>query len=324
MNKKLIDSAWRILPAEFKRVVKAHYAGLNAAYKAYLSKDSLTNAECDRCNAIREKISIYSMYFGIHNLTSDAEEEEMLTVSRKRVQELYKRNSDKIGKLCEVCNADEISKCDARCGILLRLFGTKCLPDEACNVASSDVASNVASSKPKSAEPKFKRCKKVITPSGEVCIIEDTHFENGCWLCLVGDPARWIPESDLEPYTEPKESPRQFYRVMGTDEHGRQVVIPIPPQLAGPYDISKERTEPEESTCTETCTDACSSQCKSQDFDNILKDSFSKERRLNIAAMIMASMMQNTRWGDKYSHIANMACAAADALIAEAEKGGDA
>lgn len=46
------------------------------------------------------------------------------------------------------------------------------------------------------------------------------------------------------------------------------------------------------------------------------------ELRLKIAAQIMASMMQDARWGDKYSHIANMACAAADALIAEAEKGG--
>lgn len=63
-----------------------------------------------------------------------------------------------------------------------------------------------ASEEPKPVEPKFKRCDKVITPSGEVCIIEDTHFENGIWLYLVGKPAQWITESDLEPYTEQEEN----------------------------------------------------------------------------------------------------------------------
>ncbi len=33
------------------------------------------------------------------------------------------------------------------------------------------------------------------------------------------------------------------------------------------------------------------------------------ERR-KFAAMIMASMMQNAKWGDKYSHIASMAVSA--------------
>ena len=52
--------------------MKTHYAGLNAAYKAYSSKDSLSNEECDRCNALREKMALYKMYFGHHNLASDA------------------------------------------------------------------------------------------------------------------------------------------------------------------------------------------------------------------------------------------------------------
>ena len=43
------------------------------------------------------------------------------------------------------------------------------------------------------------------------------------------------------------------------------------------------------------------------------------ERR-KIAAQIMASMMQNAKWGDKYSHIATMAVSAAAALIAELNK----
>lgn len=45
-----------------------------------------------------------------------------------------------------------------------------------------------------------------------------------------------------------------------------------------------------------------------------------KNARQQIAAMIMASMMQNAKWGDKYSHIATIAVSAADALIAELNK----
>lgn len=129
MDKELIDRAWRILPAEFKRVVKAHYAGLNAAYKAYLSKDSLTNEECDRCKAIREKIVLYNMYFGHHNLTSDAEGEvdEMLYVSRKRVQELY----SKFKHAFDNAVSDNLMGHNrAKMGVLKGLFGSKCLPDE--------------------------------------------------------------------------------------------------------------------------------------------------------------------------------------------------
>lgn len=275
MDKELINRAWRILPAEFKRVVKAHYVGLNAAYKAYLSKDSLTNEECDRCNAMREKIVLYNMYFGHHNLTSDAEGEEMLTVPRKKVLYMYDFNEDIL--ICDPThNGAKLLKAK-----LQELFGSKCLPDEACNVASSDVAG----SKPKPAEPKFKRCKKVITPSGEVCIIEDTHFENGCWLCLVGDPARWIPESDLEPYTEPKEN----------------------------VNLSQD-----------------SANCD-KEFDNIPKDSFSKERRLNIAVQMVKAITQcpeiieriaSAEADSLLDDIVDDALHLTDRLISKCEKGG--
>lgn len=271
----MINRAWRILPAEFKRVVKAHYVGLNAAYKAYLSKDSLTNEECDRCNAMREKIVLYNMYFGHHNLTSDAEGEEMLTVPRKKVLYMYDFNEDIL--ICDPThNGAKLLKAK-----LQELFGSKCLPDEACNVASSDVAG----SKPKPTEPKFKRCKKVITPSGEVCIIEDTHFENGCWLCLVGDPARWIPESDLEPYTEPKEN----------------------------VNLSQD-----------------SANCD-KEFDDILKDSFSKERRLNIAVQMVKAITQcpeiieriaSAEADSLLDDIVDDALHLTDRLISKCEKGG--
>lgn len=189
----------------------------------------------DKDYTFEQRIMI-RLLFGDDNLTSDAEGEEMLTVPRKKVLYMYDFNEDIL--ICDPThNGAKLLKAK-----LQELFGSKCLPDEACNVASSDVAS----SKPKPTEPKFKRCKKVITPSGEVCIIEDTYFENGCWLCLVGDPARWIPESDLEPYTEPKEN----------------------------VNLSQD-----------------SANCD-KEFDNIPKDSFSKERRLNIAVQMVKAITQ--------------------------------
>lgn len=65
--------------------------------------------------------------FGIHNLTSDAEEEEMLYVSRKRVQDMYAANERiKVDFLDK-----ETSEASDHINHVLRfLFGSKCLPEE--------------------------------------------------------------------------------------------------------------------------------------------------------------------------------------------------
>lgn len=254
MDKKLIDIVWKSLPKEYREEVK----------KMCKDKDY----------TFEQRIMI-RLLFGDDNLTSDAEGEEMLTVPRKKVLYMYDFNEDIL--ICDPThNGAKLLKAK-----LQELFGSKCLPDEACNVASSDVAS----SKPKPTEPKFKRCKKVITPSGEVCIIEDTYFENGCWLCLVGDPARWIPESDLEPYTEPKEN----------------------------VNLSQD-----------------SANCD-KEFDNIPKDSFSKERRLNIAVQMVKAITQcpeiieriaSAEADSLLDDIVDDALHLTDRLISKCEKGG--
>ena len=59
-------------------------------------------------------------------------------------------------------------------------------------------------------------------------------------------------------------------------------------------------------------------------FDNILKDSFAKERRLNIAAMVMQGIMANPnpQMVEMDAHrVADLAILMADTLIAECEKG---
>lgn len=58
------------------------------------------------------------------------------------------------------------------------------------------------------------------------------------------------------------------------------------------------------------------------DLNRIIEMNAEAERR-KIAAQIMASMMQNAKWGDKYSHIATMSVIAADALIKELNKKND-
>lgn len=66
-------------------------------------------------------------------------------------------------------------------------------------------------------------------------------------------------------------------------------------------------------------------------FDNILKDSFRNKRRLNIAAQIVASMIGSDDWTtwrggsnkEIWHNMAKSSLEIADALIAEAEKGGE-
>lgn len=131
------------------------------------------------------------------NVDAEGEEDEMLYVSRKEVQEMYMNNSEKIGSLCEVCNADEISKCDARCGILLHLFGSKCLPDGAKDGAKE----------PKPAEPKFMVGDNVVLKqTGKIKMVVNVE-NNGRYVVATpfGQSPLWVDESDLEPYTETKE-----------------------------------------------------------------------------------------------------------------------
>lgn len=114
MNKTLQDNVWSILPKEFKEEVKRMYRIADSDVDQMIATIMLENV------------------FGRHNLTSDVEGEEMLTVSRKEVQEMYSA-------------FEEFKDKDNTCFNLETLFGSKCLPDETCNVASKE---------PNPAEPK--------------------------------------------------------------------------------------------------------------------------------------------------------------------------
>lgn len=120
----------------------------------------------------------------------NAEGEEMLTVSRKRVQNIYAQ--------CEKIEMDDspnlpaetIDAANTKMALLSSLFGSKCLPDETKEL--------------KPAEPKFKvgdmvRFKYSCTPYR----IDGFKMLDGAMLYQVGEV--WAEESDLELYTEPKE-----------------------------------------------------------------------------------------------------------------------
>lgn len=268
MTKELQDLVWSVLPKEFREEVKRLFKS------EYVS---------DRSYQYTTKMELLVNLFGLHNLTSDAEgEDEMLTVSRKRVQEMYahydaicydpQRPKDYIESVYE--HADGVTMA------LDDLFGSKCLPD---NVATSEPnvdssVGNVESLEPKPVEPKFK-VGDYVRYKGDVHKVVATTKDNRCYLNkMLGS----IDESDLEPYTEPEKN------------------------IAETRNLSQDRDKL---------------------FINILKNSFSKERRLAIAAQMMqglicAPLVPGVDPNPSAEYLAQAAFRLADALIAEAKKGG--
>lgn len=264
MNKELQDKAWRVLPVEFREEVKKEYAKCVA-----IDIDDNPNLPAYAVESAISRRALLEMLFGHHNLTSDEEGEEMLTVEKGKVQFMF-------DGLYSTRVNDEYDR-GYKAGkefILHGLFGPKCLPD---NVDSLD--SNVDSLEPKPAEPKFNlgdivRFKYCCTTYR----IDGFKMSDGVMLYQVGEV--WAEESDLEPYTGPEED---------------HIVV------------NNEMVK---------------------DFDNILKDGFAKERRLNIAAQMMqglicAPLIPGVDPNPSAEYLAQAAFRLADALIAEAEKGGD-
>lgn len=107
IDKETQRIAWSCLPKEFKEEVKRLY--------------HIANKDMDEL-----KVAYKLEYlFGIHNLTSDAEGEEMLYVSRKRVQDMYAAN-ERIKVDFPDKETGEAS--DHINHVLRHLFGSKCLP----------------------------------------------------------------------------------------------------------------------------------------------------------------------------------------------------
>lgn len=229
MDKKLQDLVWSILPKWFKEEVKKVariYSGRTSA---------LFGAERHLANKFLDE---FIGIFGRHNLTSDAEGEEMLTCNRDVVRMLYDRaDSVKVRQTLE------------------SLFGSKCLPD---NVDSLD--SNVDSLEPKPAEPKFKVGDKVRIScafssgeiwdsvlNGRVATIVGCYRESNNWIYCFKEPIRDFAEFWLEPCTEQgtlhcPSSETECYipvRVPKMDEQRLNIATHITAAIYANYDVAK-------------------------------------------------------------------------------------
>lgn len=112
MNKELQDKAWSVLPKEFKEEVKKMF-----------QKDINT---CNNMNQAMRCILVD--IFGLHNLTSDAEGEEMLHIKRSEVTSRYEAYSKESANVKN--NEPYLQFCEGRLNVLTNLFGSKCLPDD--------------------------------------------------------------------------------------------------------------------------------------------------------------------------------------------------
>ena len=201
----------------------------------------------------------------------DAEGEEMLTVSRKRLQEEFE-TAKKIGS-SKMSSKMLAGAADMACKTLDNIFGSKCLPDD----------------EPKPVEPKYHEGDKFRFKQNRKQVHTVDHItEDGkvfYWdKDLEGMVKAYMVNPDyIEPYTEPEKN------------------------IAETRNLSQDRDKL---------------------FDNILKNSFSKERRLAIAVQMMqglicAPLVPGVDPNPPAEQLAQAAFRLADALIAEAEKGGD-
>lgn len=286
MNKELQDLAWSVLPKEFKEEVKKMF-----------QKDINT---CNNMNQAMRCILVD--IFGLHNLTSDAEGEEMLHIRRSEVTSRYEAYSKESANVKN--NEPYLQFCEGRLNVLTNLFGSKCLPD--LSEVKRTLSENLSEQKP--AEPKFKVGDKVkIAKNGNVYnnsigeIIDIS--SNGSAYILFCNGQAWFRLTDLEPYAEPDTSHDTPVCENHSDNTSQKEV-----KMNSNRNLSKNIVD-----------------CDKH-FDNILKDSFRNERRLNIAAMAMQGIVSNPTAmngpklidGDE-EILAKWSLKFADALIAECE-----
>lgn len=176
MNKELQDLVWSILPKEFKEEVKYEY-------RRVATKASKEEYDLGFMHA-------HEGMFGIHNLTSDAEGEEMLTVSRKKVQEKWQRAYEQEAKYSEAeqnpTAREELYYNRGIISVIDTLFGSKCLPDEPSKLQAS--------------------CGQVKEPNGTIDgTIEPKPAEpnpDGDKLSPEPQPANRTPSSYTQPVTD--------------------------------------------------------------------------------------------------------------------------
>ena len=303
MNKTLQDYVWSILPKEFKEEVKRMYRIADSDVDQMIAMIMLENV------------------FGHQNLTCDAEGEEMLTCDRDVVRMLYDRaDSVKVRQTLE------------------SLFGSKCLPDETCNVASKEPNPAEEDDVFNDLEPKCLHFK-----DGKCAHPAVAHLENGKLVKGADCDVSSCEDVEYEPKpAEPKfkEGDRAIIKARVVNVWQRSGSTPF--NTLFNYDIRLDdgRTVNwvDEQWLLPDNDDQVRAVTKkaSERFDTIVKGGFRNERRLNIAAMAMQGILSNADRMKKYEYVATeppyaelevvvarKALRYADTLIAECEKGGE-
>lgn len=336
MTTELQNKAWSILPKEFKEEVKKEYAKYLA-----IDVDDNPNLPAYAVESATSRMALLKMLFGEHNLTSDAEGEEMLTVSRNEVQKIYKQ-------------ADSLETCNA----LDALFGSKCLPDELNedNFAKSEsqyhIGDKVEVIGYDYGLPSLGRC------IGKVFTVSDVKYDANRWMYKLETDEWLFDERDylksilwcehfLKPYEEPKPAEPKLKvgdkvqvnkkgdpwrgaigEIIDISDNGSCYVL-FPHGQAWFRNVDLEPyTEP---------TDHIGK--NSEKVDRIIKDGFRDHNRLHIAALAITGLLANPSTDKEYKtyqtcaqfdkdivtkeiYVASKALRYADALIAECEKGG--
>lgn len=277
MTTELQNKAWSILPKEFKAGVKEIYF----------------NAIIYHLCGYNHKTDLLKYLFGHHNLTSDAEEEEILSVPRKAIIQAYEKSCTKRATQYDVGYAD----------CLYNLFGSKCLPD-----ANED---NFATKKPQPAEPKNEVVKmKPIKSHVRVYLAtkeEDEEFRT----LLYKNGFMWISGTALISLSN-WDSANEASHIHFVYHNKTVAYLGKRTKETLTFTEFKKRYFGEDVNLSQETVN-----CDKQ-FDNILKDGFHDHNRLHIASIIMSGLLASS----KEKHPVRRAMDLADALIAECDKEG--
>lgn len=302
MEQILQDKVWSTLPKEFKEEVKE-------TYREYTEKIATTSEPEYRIVGYIAAQTELELLFGKHNLTSDAVGEEILTCEKSKAMQLYSHLLDLVENermsehYSEWCDLEREYIALFGENVFADYFGSKCLPD-----AHED---NFTRTEPKPSEPKFK----------------------------IGDKVR-VKFNAKELHSNPDPSKKIYYWQTTRDKYLGKVFKITDIWKSGtitlntaevmfwePFDL-EPYTEQREDLIPPNSGELESQEADKQ-FNTIIKDSFAKERRLNIAAQIVASMVGSDDWTtwrggtnkEIWHNMAKSSLEIADELIRQSGKG---
>lgn len=184
-------------------------------WEEFLQKYEISGADGVTADAFT---MAFDRAFALGKQEKDAEGEKMLTAMKWKVQEQYANYNKELQhdglRHIEYEKAKEVVK------VLYYLFGSKCLPDETCNVASKE---------PNPAEPKFKEGDRAIIKARVVNVRQrsgstpfntlfnyDIRLDDGRTANWVDE--QWLlPDNDDQVRAVTKKASERFDKILAKD-----------------------------------------------------------------------------------------------------------